>query len=141
MTGITDLNQLLASMEPSVSSDIYVFCTTTSLSIAELVALEPKGMFSESEGMTVILNKASALKNNLPFSGEFSQITLTVHSSLEAVGLTAAVSDVLAKAGVSANVVAAYYHDHIFVQREKQQIALKALQDLQISCQAQISSL
>ncbi len=141
MTGITDLNQLLASMEPSVCDDAYVFCTTTALSLAEIVALQPKGIFSESEGVTMILNKASALKNKLPFSGEFSQITLTVHSSLEAVGLTAAVSDALAKAGVSANVVAAYYHDHIFVQREKQQIALKALQDLQISCQAKINAL
>ena len=51
----------------------------------------------------------------LPYSLVCVWITLTIHSSLEAVGLTAAVSSALTEANISCNVVAAYYHDHIFV--------------------------
>lgn len=65
----------------------------------------------------------------LEFEGSFRQITLTVHSSLEAVGLTAAVSTKLAAKGISANVIAAYYHDHIFVQTAKAELALSVLQE------------
>jgi hypothetical protein len=61
----------------------------------------------------------AAEKAQLAYKGKFKQITLTVHSSLDAVGLTAAVATKLASYGISSNVVAAYYHDHIFVQTEK----------------------
>lgn len=57
----------------------------------------------------------------------FRGITLTIHSSLDAVGITAAVSTKLAEQGISANVIAAYYHDHIFVQAEKAELAIEAL--------------
>jgi hypothetical protein len=57
-------------------------------------------------------------------------ISLDVHSSLEAVGLTAAFATALGNEGISANVIAAYYHDHIFVptaDAERAVAALKAL--------------
>lgn len=72
---------------------------------------------------------ALEIKDDLKFEGSFRQITLTVHSSLEAVGLTAAVSTKLASKGISANVIAAYYHDHIFVQSSKADAGLLALQE------------
>ena len=53
---------------------------------------------------------------DLPYDGIFRCITLGVHSSLEAVGLTAAVAGKLAAHGIAANVIAAYFHDHVFVQ-------------------------
>ncbi|WP_238326176.1 ACT domain-containing protein [Marinomonas sp. S3726] len=56
---------------------------------------------------------------------------MTVHSSLDAVGLTAAVATKLAEHDISANVIAAYYHDHIFVQKEKADAALQALKSFQ----------
>ena len=59
------------------------------------------------------------------------RITLTVHSSLEAVGLTAAVATCLAQAGISANVVAAYHHDHVFVPEADAETAVQALRQLQ----------
>jgi len=61
----------------------------------------------------------AAEKVQLAYKGKFKQITLRVHSSLDTVGLTAAVATKLASYGISANVVAAYYHDHVFVQTEK----------------------
>jgi hypothetical protein len=67
------------------------------------------------------------------FESVFSGITLTVHSSLDAVGLTAAVATKLAEYDISANVIAAYYHDHIFVQTEKSELALKALREFNVA--------
>lgn len=64
------------------------------------------------------------------YEGAFCHITLEVHSSLEAVGLTAVVAAELTKYGISANVVAAYYHDHIFVPSNRAHEALKCLQSL-----------
>ncbi|EMI41039.1 ACT domain-containing protein [Rhodopirellula sp. SWK7] len=50
-----------------------------------------------------------------PYAGEFGLISLSVHSDLAAVGLTAAIDGALTEQGISANVVAAFDHDHLFV--------------------------
>ena len=87
-------------------------------------------MFREPEGLTLILEKQVARHAGLDFEGVFRLITLMVHSSLEAVGLTAAVSTQLAKRGIAANVVAAFYHDHLFVPADKASLAMDALREL-----------
>ena len=127
MSGITELSELLASMKPILIESEFDFCTVTG-ELKEYVDLQPKATFIEAEGLTLILEKKVAEKAQLAFSGCFRQITLTVHSSLEAVGLTAAVSAKLAEHNISANVVAAYYHDHIFVHASKADAAMIALQ-------------
>lgn len=78
----------------------------------------------------MVLTKENADKAGLKYESIFKCITLNVHSSLEAVGLTAEVSRRLAQRGVSANIMAAYYHDHILVPAEKAADALSALRDL-----------
>ncbi|GAL33702.1 hypothetical protein JCM19240_2398 [Vibrio maritimus] len=128
MSGITDLEQLLASMEPRLVDGEFVFCTVKG-SLAEYLMLDILGSFKEQEGLTLILPKLQAEQAELDFEGVFRMITLNVHSSLEAVGLTAAVSNKLAERDISANVVAAYYHDHIFVQSSKADEALAALKE------------
>ena len=128
MSGITELDELLKSMQPALLESEYVFCTVTG-ELVDYVSLNPVATFIEAEGLTLVLEKTVAEKAGLQFEGAFRQITLTVHSSLEAVGLTAAVSNKLAEKGISANVIAAYYHDHIFVQSSKAQMALLALQE------------
>lgn len=126
MSGITELDELLKSMEPSLLESEFVFCTVKGV-LADFISLEPVATFSESEGLTLVLEKSIAESAELSFEGTYRQITLTVHSSLEAVGLTAAVSNKLSINGISANVIAAYYHDHIFVQSHKADRALAAL--------------
>lgn len=129
MAGIIDLNQLLTSLLPSLTDSDYVFCTTAR-PVADFLHFEPVATFREPEGTTLILEKVQAQKAGLAFEGTYRQIILTVHSSLEAVGLTAAVATKLAEHGISANVVAAYYHDHIFVPSHQANQALEALKEL-----------
>ena len=78
----------------------------------------------------MILPKEKADSLNLPYATTFAWITLTVHSSLEAVGLTAAVSKSLTEANISCNVVAAFHHDHIFVPVKDAERAMNELQKL-----------
>lgn len=127
MTGMTDLSQLLSSMSPELQAGEFVFCSVTGR-IADYVHLNPVCFFQEKEGLTLVLSAESATQAYLPFEAKFKQITLTVHSSLEAVGLTAAISDKLTQHNISANVIAAYYHDHIFVPADKASAAMTALQ-------------
>lgn len=129
MIAIKNLSDLLTSMQPELVDQVFVFCTVKER-LDQYIALEPVATFIEQEGLTLVLTKDKADKANLAYEGLFQQITLTVHSSLDAVGLTAAVSTKLASKGISANVIAAYYHDHIFVPSEQAEQALLALKTL-----------
>jgi len=131
MTGETNLAVLLRSMKPVLNEGTYVFCTLDDREQIE----EPDGIcsFREKEGLTVIIEKALADERKFPYSFVASWITLTVHSSLEAVGLTAAVSTALAAENISCNVVAAYYHDHIFVPVKDTAKAMEVLNTISAS--------
>ncbi len=129
MAGIIELNELLKSMAPEIQSGEYVFCTVDG-NCSDYAHLNPRAFFVEPEGLTLILSVEVADKAQLAYESIFKQITLTVHSSLAAVGLTAAVATKLSSHGISANVVAAYYHDHIFVQSDKADEALLAILEL-----------
>lgn len=130
MAGETDIAKLLATMTPELNPGEYVFCT-----VDKAIDITQPGvicLFKEKEALTVVLEKGLADSLNLTYSYVASWITLTVHSSLEAVGLTAAFSAALAKKGISCNVIAAYYHDHIFValqDAEKAMVVLSKMSD------------
>jgi len=126
----TDLSVLLKNLNPVASSENYVFTTLPADKLSSTLVSVAKGMFQEREGTTLILPVAAAKQANLQFEGYYRCITCEVHSSLEAVGMTAAMSTALGNAGISANVVAAYYHDHIFVPVEKVDVALDVLTSL-----------
>lgn len=119
MTGETDLNALLRGMKPVLDPRRFVFSTHTDMTLEEAAKLSPIAMFQEPEGMTLIYESDEQPR--------YAMITLTVHSSLEAVGLTAAISAALTKQRISANVVAAFYHDHIFVSESDADRAMAAL--------------
>jgi hypothetical protein len=124
LPGETNLQQLLHSMSPELLEGEYVFCTVRNACYGDYAEASPIASFTEAQGLTLVLLKDAAVQSGLPWQGEFRCITLGVHSSLQAVGLTAAVSGALAENGISANVIAAYFHDHVFVPSE---LASKAL--------------
>jgi len=128
MSGETNLNTLIREMKPELNAGEYVFSLTNSRE--HETATDTICLFQEKEGITLILPKQKADQAQLPYSGTYSWITLTVHSSLEAVGLTAAVSQALTNANISCNIIAAYYHDHLFVPSKDAEKALAVLQKL-----------
>ncbi|GAB3480325.1 ACT domain-containing protein [Marinomonas epiphytica] len=128
MSAITNLDTLLKSMSPELIEGNYVFCTTQG-SLNDYLDFTPIATFQEKEGLTLVLKEEAAIRALLPYDAVFSLITLSVHSSLEAVGLTAAFATKLGSYGISANVIAGYYHDHIFVQKDKAEAAMNALKE------------
>jgi len=129
MSGVVELGELLQHMAPVLDKTEFVFCTVPGV-YADYAHLQPLCSFAEAEGLTLILEAESAHQADLPYEGKYQRITLTVHSSLDAVGLTAAVATKLASAGISANVVAAFYHDHVFVPVHHATEAMQSLVNL-----------
>ena len=125
MTGEKNLAKLISGMSPKLNEGEYVFTTVKEIGKIprELTLFE----FKEKEGVTIIMEKSKAERLNLNYSYIASWITLMAHSSLEAVGLTAAFSNELTKHNISCNVVAGYYHDHIFVDRNDAAKAMNVL--------------
>ena len=127
MPGETELNALLADLRPSLSPDTYVFCTLEGARYGDLADTAPLASVTEREGLTLVLTREQADQAELTYEGTFRCITLEVHSSLEAVGLTAAVAAVLGRHDISANVLAGYHHDHILVPAARAEQALVLL--------------
>lgn len=113
MTGQTNLSILLKTLQPDLNPGEYVFVSVKDVSTIDRndTVME----FREAEGITLILEKAKADALGLSYDFVASWITLKVHSALDAVGLTAAFAAALGKSDISCNVVAGFYHDHIFV--------------------------
>ena len=127
MSGEVNLEVLLNNMRPVLNTGDYVFCNVSSFDKIDLKQII--GSFKEEEGITLIISKAYADRLGLNYSNIMSWITLRIHSSLEAVGLTAVFSSILSKNNISCNVIAGYYHDHIFVLKEDAKKAVEVLND------------
>jgi hypothetical protein len=125
MTGESNLETLLKTMKPKLNTGEFVFCSVKDLACVDLKDIVL--IFKEDEAITIVVRKEIADKLNFGYSFVSSWITLTVHSSLEAVGLTAAFSKALSDNGISCNVVAAFYHDHIFVNKNDAEKAMTVL--------------
>ena len=127
MSGERDLDILISSMEPELREGRFVFVEVSSVRAMSLPAL---ATIHESEGVTVVLRQDDADTRRLRYDVVCGWITLQVHSALDSVGLTAAFSTALANAGISANVLAGYYHDHVLVPIDDNDRALTALRSL-----------
>ncbi len=122
------METLLECMSPELGDGEFVFCTFGGAQYGDHAELSPIAAMSESEGLTLVIPKETAEAKGLAYESVFRRITLNVHSSLDAVGFTAAFSAKLAEHGISANVIAGYYHDHIFVEGHHAARALAALE-------------
>ena len=130
MAGETDLGNMLSSLQPRLLSGEFVFCTLVNGRYGDHRELSPIACFTEEEGLSLLLPREKADQAGLVYDAIFRCITLGLHSSLEAVGLTAAVASCLADIDISANVIAAFHHDHILVPAGRAEEALAALQGL-----------
>ena len=116
-------------MKPEMHDGVFVFCSIPA--DKEVPAtLRPVHLFREREGTTLVMRREEAESTGLPNQFASRLITLTVHSSLEAVGFLAAITGRLAQAGISVNAVSAYYHDHLFVPEHRADEVLQLLQDM-----------
>ena len=136
VSGRTDIATLFAGMDPTLSAVEVVFCSFPTASMTDKAFLDPIGCFMEPEGLSPIITRQMAEAHGIAFSVVLQGITLNVHSSLTAVGLTAAVAGRLTQHGISANVVAAYYHDHVFVPIAVAERALAVLRTLRAEAAA-----
>lgn len=130
MTGETDLRTILASLAPVLGTEEFVFCSFKQGLYGDHQQLQPIVAVAEGEGLTLVIPRAKADAGGIGYRSVFRRITLQVHSSLDAVGLTAAFATRLTEHGISANVIAGFYHDHIFVQAEQAENALAAINEL-----------
>lgn len=125
MSGETDLGILLRSMEPHLSDTAFSFAVAASGEVPPGVNVI--GTFVEDEGLSIVAPLAEIERAGLAHAGSWAKISLSVHSSLSAVGLTASIATALAAQGISANMIAAYHHDHIFVPWDKRHEAMNVL--------------
>ena len=125
MPSVRDLSLLLQQMKPVLQPGAFVFITSSEPQ--PTWATSAVAIVKEPEGITYVLPQSLADAEGIPYDFVAAWIMLTVHSDLEAVGLTAAVSSALADADISCNVIAGFYHDHLFVPQKKQAVALEAL--------------
>jgi len=128
VAGERDLPTLLASIEPELRPGTFVFVVVHDEALLD--ALAPEATIREPEGLTAVVRRERADALGLRYDYLAAWITLRVQSALDAVGLTAAVSAALARAGVSCNVLAGCHRDHLLVPEDRAPAALRALADL-----------
>jgi uncharacterized protein len=131
MKAISDLKMLLSRLQPQLNPGRYAF-----VALPVGISVDPVHIVAsvrEPEGLSVILAEEVARDLGLPVAFTAAWITLTVHSDLAVVGLTAAFAQALGQEGISCNVVAGVHHDHVFVPVEQAQLAMNALLELQRS--------
>lgn len=130
MTGEKDIRTLLASIHPVLREGEYVYVLWP---YGRPLAPGIEAAVREAEGLTVVLPRAEADRLELRYDFVAAWITLQVHSSLEALGLTAAVSAALTEAHISCNVLAGFHHDHLLVPVADADRALEILHELAAS--------
>ncbi|MEV6162589.1 ACT domain-containing protein [Streptomyces sp. NPDC052052] len=128
MTAERDLRTLLSGMRPVWNPGRYVFTTVPDGVVPD--GAHPVVAVTESEGLTLVLPEAEAVRAGLRYDYVAGWITLRVHSALDAVGFTAAVSLALTDVGLSCNVVAGFHHDHLFVPYDRAAEAVDVLRAL-----------
>jgi hypothetical protein len=129
MAGESDLDALLRGLNPMLAEEEHGFATIP-IGQGWPQGLVPVATFAEAEGVSVIALAAILEGIGIAHKSGWAKITIGAKSALDSVGLTAAIATALAEKGISANIVAAYHHDHVFVPWDKRDAAMKALETL-----------
>lgn len=126
VAGEIDLARMLATLDVERRPGRFTFVT------GEWPSLRPGALatIEEAEGTTLVVAADAAEVAGAPVEFEAAWLTLTVHSALEAVGLTAACSKALGDEGIPCNVLAGYHHDHLLVPVARVEEAIAALRSL-----------
>jgi hypothetical protein len=125
--GETDLSTILGSLElVPVQQPVTVLHLPEPVPLGEGVL----AVITEAEGTTVVATVAEARRRGWAVSFTGAWLTVSVHSSLEAVGLTAALAGALAARGIACNVLAGYFHDHLVVPWDRADEAIECLEAL-----------
>jgi hypothetical protein len=128
MSGITDLQETLNSIKVVCDEIEYGF--TSIVDETQIDRDKVLATFHENGQLAIIAPKQYLDSLNIENEGPYAKLTIDVHTSLELVGLTAVMATKLADHGISANVVAAFYHDHVFVQYDLRKQAQELLEGL-----------
>lgn len=126
MAGETDLARMLATLDVERRSGTFTFVSGDHPEFSAIA----EAMIAETEGMTYVIPADVAREAGVEVEFEAAWLTLTVHSALEAVGLTAAFSRALGDVGIPCNVLAGYHHDHLLVPVGRVDDAIAALRSL-----------
>ena len=117
------LASMLRSLDPQLRPGRFVFTTVDAVpDEVDCIAT-----VTEDEGVTLVVAQDQADRAGLRYDYVAAMITLRVRSDLASVGLTAAVASTLATAGVSCNVIAGHFHDHLFVPFDRGEEAVELL--------------
>ena len=127
--GEKDLQTLLRTIAPTVLEGSWAFATVPKGKPMP-AGLSPLMTYVEPEGTTLLLEEKDLARSGLPHAFFCRGISLNVSPSLYAVGLLAAVSETLAKAAMSINIVSAYHRDYIFVPSARAEEAVGLLKKL-----------
>jgi len=122
MPGLTDLHEILGSLRPTLRPERFVVVTSP-----EPLGVVEQARIMEEEGATLVLRQDDADAAGLEYEGVFGWITLQIHTSLNSVGVTAVVAQALARVGLSCNVLAGFYPDHLLVPIEDVDAAVEVL--------------
>jgi len=126
--GELNLMVLLKTLTAKLADGVYVFVTIPDRKVP--AGLSPRMLFQEEEGMTLILLQEEVEAHGFSCAFPSRMITLDVYSSLEAVGFISRIAGELAKAEISINPIAGYFHDHIFVPVGREQEAIRVLEQI-----------
>lgn len=126
MAGLTNLHEILGALRPRVRQGNFVYVT-----LPDEPEISAHARIVEDEGVTLVLEQEVADARGYAYEGVFGWITLQAHTSLSSVGVTAAVSTALARVGLSCNVIAGFYHDHLLVPADSVDEAVEVLGGLE----------
>ncbi len=125
MAGETNLGRILAGMGVGRRDGVYVYATVAPGE--PLPDIPIAAVVSETEGTTIVLDRDVAVAAGIAWEFEAAWLSITVHTSLEAVGVTASVATALAMKGIPCNVLAGFHHDHLLVPIDRVDDAIAAV--------------